>query len=328
MTAVAPSHRTPEAALEAGLTDGLGRPVRIASITRKMLGGGEADYPISRWRVTLTSGEELRLIFKRCTPDPEDETKGAIPGDFMREVLTYRHLLADPRLDAPKVYASVYDTTLGQYWLFIEDLGASTLEGAGLEEYLAAARYLGRMHGAYAGREDDLSRYGGLVQHTPEFYRALAAVARRNLLQHSDAAHLERFDRVMQRFDEAIAELLGHPRTLLHGDFSSHNVALQPDGRIRPIDWEWAAIGPAGWDLVRLYHDWQSNRTDFLSAYLAEFQSASRMPMDAAGLERRFTLCQIVYRVWFLYAVPDRFAEPGFVDGLLRDMERAWSRLA
>lgn len=323
------THATPEQVLEAGLSVHFKRPVRIARMESRLLGQGEADYPVSRLRVTLTSGEQVRVIFKRCAQevDPEGDLMEAPPSDYMREVLTYRHLLSNPTFDAPAVYASVYDPTLEQYWLFIEDLGTSTLEGGDLEDFLAATRYLGTMHGTYAGREEELRRCGSLVEHGPAFYRALAAGARRNLQQPGQEPHLDRFDRLMQRFDSVIRELLDQPRTLLHGDFSSHNIAVQSGRRIRPIDWEWAAIGPVGWDLVRLYYEWQSNRSDFLGAYLEEFQRCSSVPLDPDGLERRFSLCEVVYRVWFLWAVPNRFPEPGFVDGLLREMQKTLSGL-
>src|SRR5204863_533286 len=143
----------------------------------------------------------------------------------------------------------------GRYWLFLEDLGDGTLKHADNAGWRAAVRWLAAMHGTYLGREDELRALDCLGEHGRSYYVAIADQARENLRAAGAGPALERFDALMDRFGPAISDLAAQPRTLVHGDIFPRNIALQPGGRIRPFDWESAAIGLPVWDLVRLGHD-------------------------------------------------------------------------
>ena len=325
---VATEPSTPEQVLEAGLTAHFKRPVRIAEMDADSFWAEAIDRQIDRLRVTLESGEVLQMIFKRFNPEPglEHDSHEALK-DYKREVLVYRRLLCDPNFGAPALYASAYDPTREQYWLFMEDLGESTLDHKSLKHFLATAGWLGRMHGAYAGRQEELRRLGCLVEHDQQFYRALGSIAHRNFQVAGEKEDLERFEGLRPRFESAAGDLLRQPRTLLHGDFAPHNVIIEPDGRIRPLDWEWAAVGPVGWDLAGLYYEWQSDQADFLAAYAREFQRHSAISLDDGDIERAYSLCEVVYKLWILAMNPERFPHPGYVGRLLDKMEHAWDRL-
>src|SRR5437870_4661443 len=134
---------TPREALEEGLTDWLGRPVRIVDLTARPL-DARSTYAIERLEATLASGERLPVIFKPLQPRPGRDGNG-------REVLIYRRLLADRRFGAPALYASVHDEERRRYWLFLEDLGTATLKKCAREGWLAAVRWLAEMRGTYLG---------------------------------------------------------------------------------------------------------------------------------------------------------------------------------
>src|SRR5215211_8509040 len=125
-----------EQILARGLSDHFGRPVGIAELHSRFL-DTFSTHPISRLNLTLDSGEQLTVIFKRLQPRPDR--------DVRRRILIHRRLLAAARLDAPTVYASVCDEAQGRYWLFLEDMGEYKLGWCEIDAWLAALRWLARM---------------------------------------------------------------------------------------------------------------------------------------------------------------------------------------
>lgn len=309
----------PREVLEQGLRAYLGRPVRIARLKRRAL--ATSSHAIERLRVMLASGERLRVIFKRLRPGEK------LYGNE-GEVLIYRRLLDGGRFGAPVLYASVYDEAEERYWLFLEDLGSTTLEDGDDEEWFAAVRWLACMHGTCHGREDDLRALGCLMEHGPAYYHMVAQTARGNLeLAGADEA-LRRFDALMGGYDSLVAYLVGQRRTLVHGDVFTQNLIVQPGGRIRAIDWESAAIGLGAWDLARLLDGWGSMRAAFLSAYLAEFERHAAAPFDREGFQRVLGYCEILNALWHLRWSVEACQNAAAVESLLLIMEAAWQRLA
>ena len=310
--------RTPQGVLEEGLSRYFGRPVHIAALERQAL-EEQSTYPIERLRVTLVSGEELSVIFKRLRGQPR--FKGS-----RREVLIYRSLLAGQRFGAPALYASAYDEARGHYWLFLEDVGDETLHGDH-DNWLAAVRWLAEMHGVYWGQDEELRSLGYLAEQGPDYYQMLADAARRHLRLAGARRARVRFDSLMARYDAVVAYLVHQPRTLVHGDVLPHNLLLQPGPRIRPIDWEDAAIGLAAWDVARLLDGWGTDKPIFLAAYLSELARHAAVPLDQQAFHRALDHCAILnvlcHLGWDLKACRDA----SFVDGLLDELETAWDHL-
>jgi hypothetical protein len=309
----------PGEVLEQGLSAYFGRPVHIAGLRRRPL--TTSSHPIDRLRVTLASGECLRVIFKRLCPGEQ------LYGND-REVLIYRRLLDGERFGAPALYASVYDEGQRCYWLFLQDLGSTTLEEGDDEEWLAAVRWLARMHGTYHAQEDDLRELGCLMEHGPAYYHLVAQTARRNLELAGATEALVRFDALMGRHDSLVSYLVSEPRTLVHGDIFADNLITQPGGRIRAIDWESAAVGLGAWELVRLLDGWGAMKATFLAAYLAEFERHVTRPLDQEGFQRLFEHCEILNTLWHLRWSVEACQDTPVVEDLLLDMETRWQRLA
>jgi thiamine kinase-like enzyme len=111
----------------------------------------------------------------------------------------------------------------------------------------------------------------------------------------------------------------------LHGDVSCHNLIVQPGPRIRPVDWEWTAIGPAAWDVAKLLDGWpKEQRERLLSAYLDEFDRRAEAPLDRRGFRRDLDHCEVVKKLWYLRWWIRGCEEPAYVDRLLSKMERVW----
>ena len=305
--------------LEEGLSAFLGRPARLAAVECEPL--DTSSHPIDRLRLTLASGERLPVVFKRLQPGED------LYGNE-REVLVYRRLLCGRLLGAPALYASVYDPARGRYWLFLEDLGRSTLAEGDWDEWLAAVRWLGEMHGTYAGREDELRGLGCLMEHGPAYYHKVAETAQRNLDLADDRRALARFGALMERFDPLVAYLARQPRTLVHGDLFAENLVVGPGGRVRAIDWESAAVGLGAWELARLLDGWGRHKAAFVSAYLAEFERHAAVPPEPQTFAALFARCEILTALWHLRWSAQACRNAAFVDDHLSKMETVWDRLA
>jgi aminoglycoside/choline kinase family phosphotransferase len=304
--------------LQQGLSAYLGRAVQIAAIKRQPL--ETSSHAIDRLRVTLASGERLRVIFKRLCPGEK------LYGNE-REVLIYQRLLDGERFGAPALYASAFDEAQGRYWLFLEYLGLTTLEHGDTEDWFAAVRWLARMHGSYHGRQDDLRELGCLMDHGPAYYHMVAETARHNLELAGAAEGLARFDAVMDWYDSLVSYLVSQPRTLVHGDIFAQNLIVQPGGRIRAIDWESAAVGLGAWDLARLYDDWGAMKARFLAAYIDEFQRHVAGPFDPEGFRRLFAHCELLNGLWQLRQSVEACKDAAVLQELFLDMETRWQRV-
>ena len=310
-----PIHRE---VLEQGLSAHFGQPVRIAALKRRSQ--ATSSHAIERLWVILASGERLPVVFKRLQPGEE------LYGNE-REVLIYRRLLPGARFGAPALYASVYEEDASRYWLFLEDVGSSTLDDGDVEEWLTAARWLAGMHGTYHSREDELRALGCLMEHGPAYYQMIAQAARRHLELAGTGQALARFDALMGGFDSLVNYLVAEDQTLVHGDIFAQNLVIQAGGRIRPIDWESAAIGLGAWDLAKLLDGWGSMKTTFLAAYLAEFERHVGRPFDREGFQRLFGHCEFLNALWHLRWSVETCQDAAVVEGLLLDMETRWQRL-
>src|SRR5829696_2569095 len=310
-----------EGILTRGLHDHFGRQVRIVELHSRFLDDMVSTHPISRLHLTLDSGKQLTVIFKRLQPRPDR--------DVRRRILIHRRLLADERLDAPTVYASVCDEAQGRYWLFLEDVGEyNRLGWCGMDAWLATFRSLARMHAAHYGREEELRALGCLGEHSSAFYRFFACTAQEVLQRHAERHQLARFERLTVRwFDVSVAQLVRQPRTLVHGDSYEKNFMVQPGPRIRPIDWDYAAIGVAGWDVAQLAAGWGPEKLRLVEVYLDEFAQHATVSVDRRAFERTLAHCEIMRVLQVLYWWEGPYEDLAFVDVLLNQMESACHQL-
>lgn len=306
-----------EEALARGLREHFGRPVHIVELRSRFLDGFVSTHPISRLRLTLDEGEQLTVILKRLQPRPDR--------DVRRRILIHRRLLAGGRFDAPAVYASVCDEARGRYWLFLEDVGEWRLDWCDVADWQAAYRWLGRMHAAYHAREEELRALGCLGEHKPAFYCFFARAGREVLQRYAGRRRLARFERLMRRwFDVSVAYLERQPRTLVHGDMYCTNLMVQSGQRIRPIDWDSASIGVAGWDVAQLVAGWgEPEKARWISVYLDEFAQHASFLLDRRAFCRTLAHCEIMRVLQVMYWWEGPYENLAFLDKLLDEMESA-----
>jgi aminoglycoside phosphotransferase (APT) family kinase protein len=251
-----------------GLAQALGRPV--ASVVRRP------------WPYASTAPvEELaisgcpRLLFKDLSPRHRT-SRPEFVADPLREVEAYTSLLDG--LDAPACHGVV--ALQDRVWLFIELIDGEPLwQSEGLAAWLAAARWLARLHSApIPNGERLLCRDAAHLRCWID--RALAMTP-------SDA-----LDGVEDAADRAVELLGAWPPAFTHGEMYASNAIVQRGERgprIRPVDWEMAGVGPGLLDLAALISGrWDAaSRAQIVAAYraaLAHVPDRFETTLDAASL--------------------------------------------
>lgn len=304
------------------LADGLSRrqrrSVRIVGLRVRPL-AEYSSHPITRLVATLEDGSQLPVVFKTLQPHPAK--------DVRREVLLYERVLTHGQVGAPSLYASQRDEARGHYWLFLEDVGSLRLQWCDVEDWDRAFRWLAGMHAAYAGREAQLATAGCLGQHGADFYAGLVTAATRSLRDHGASREAARLERLSERWLASATALLGRqPRTLVHGDLSCHNVMVL-EGRTRALDWEWAGIGPAAWDVAKLLAGWGPRKRRLLKVYLAELRRCGTTPSDRDGFAAAVAQCEALQVLWYLWWWIGPCQDPAVVGGMLGRVESRWRML-
>lgn len=307
------------AALEHGLSQYFGRERTIVDVVLRPMSAW-STHPIDRLSIELDGWDHISIIYKRYRQMPDRDPRA--------EILLYERLLTDQRFGAPALYASVIDAERGRYWLFLEDVGNWRLEYFTVDGWLDAFRWLAGMHSAYAGQEADLIALGCLREHGPEFYRSLMKTARRSLERYGEAEALSRFDLLMdQWFNHSMDYLVRRPRTIVHGDLSCKNLMVDGDGNFRPVDWEWAGVGVAAWDVSKLLAGWGADKPRLLDAYMTELEHGSDAPVDRMAMRRDIVHCETLHALWYLGWWIEPCQDPAYVERVLEDMGSKWQCL-
>jgi len=241
-----------------GVGRAIGRPV--ASVRRR-----DWDYHSSHGMqeldVELTNGSRLAMIFKGGESADAQRTRPEFLYNPRREIDVYRDVLAKIDLDTPTFYGATIDEDPGQprYRLFIEHLrDAIPLWQCDFDLWPAAARWLKRLHSVTI---DTLPK--SLLRHDETFYWKWMERA---------AEHRAELRGVAKHYGDIVKRLVALPKAFIHGEFYPSNIMVQDNRRIRPIDWETAANGPALMDLAALCSGRfdESRRREAAEAYGAD----------------------------------------------------------
>lgn len=306
--------------LEEGLSQHLGRTVQIIESQSTPL-YSFSTHPIERIKVTLDDSQQLSVIFKQLQPITDLQIRSC-----GQEVYLYKRLLCGKHLGAPALYAEHHDEINGRYWLFLEDVGEWKLEYCDVDEWLNAFRWLARMHATYYGKDRELRTLNCLSEHGAKFYQHLAQMAGQSIQKNQPQA-LAYFNQLMAPLDNLIAHLDNQPQTLVHGDMSCHNLMVQAGVGIRPIDWEWAAIGVPAWDIAKLLSGWGKNKSRLLDTYFDEFVLHTDMPFDKGAFQQTLACCDILKTLWYLRWWIKPCQNSSFTEKLLNKIADRWQWL-
>jgi hypothetical protein len=263
--------------------------------------------------VTLDDATSVQILFKdlswEALPDGIRRVKPAFLHDPLREIETYRQLLAPARTGTAVCYGAVSDVPRGRWWLFLERVSASPLHEVGeFRLWQQVARWLAAFHARFAPAAGALRDAAPLLVCDADYYRLWLRRAREfagradNL--RGDAARRV-LERLARRHEEVIERLQALPATLIHGELYASNVLVrqQPDGlRVCPVDWEMAAVGPGLLDLAALTAGrWrEEQRMDLTLAYHDGLASAGVQPPSMAELLNALDCCRLHLAVQWL----------------------------
>jgi hypothetical protein len=176
------------------------------------------------------------LLLKDLSPRALPERARAAKLDFLhdpgREPEVYRSLLAGAGLGTAELSAAVSDPDRERYWLVLEKVSGKELYQVGeLERWAEAMQWLARCHDLFAG----IAPADYLVHYGRQFFELWPVRA---------GVSLPGYESVTDR-------LAALPATLVHGDLYASNV-LVGNGRVCPVDWELAGVGPGVLDVAAL----------------------------------------------------------------------------
>jgi aminoglycoside phosphotransferase (APT) family kinase protein len=242
----------------AELSRALGRPVR--GVERRAADFA-SSFVLEELEVTGADGAVERLIAKDAGT-PTRAGAAAKPAELLdpaRELAAYREVLGPWDIGAPALRGVV-----GEHVLLLEAIDGVPLWQAGdLALWEEAARWLARLHSRPAPSAG------------PPFVRYDATLLRGWLARARPLTGHAALDPVEAVWDAATARLAAWPTAFIHGDFYPQNV-LVAGGRIRPVDWELAGVGPGLLDLAALVSgDWGvAERARIVAAYAGAYSGA------------------------------------------------------
>ncbi|HEV8379252.1 MAG TPA: phosphotransferase [Tepidisphaeraceae bacterium] len=237
--------------------------------------------------VRLVSGEQFKIFLKDFGSfhHPKDTMKERRE----REVVVYRDILPDARLDTAKYYGSVRNETTGRFWLlleFVEGLPISHLE---FEDWVPSAGWLGRMYGYFSKHPELWKNCDALTVHNADFFHSTAQQALQSVTEFS-AVLGHRLDPIVGRYDKTVAVMTSQPLTFVHGTYRPAQIIIDKThtpARICPVDFEKAAIGASLYDLTFLVDGFDPPRLKQLfDAYRQEAEGCGVSVADDEEMKR------------------------------------------
>lgn len=276
---------------------------------------------------TLQEGERGSRVY-RLLPDGVGAAviaKRCIRNAAVVERCVYERVLPEVGTAAAPFYGCVEEPAGDFCWLFVGELTGSPYRSHQHEERVAAARWLGNLHGA-ASRSGQARQ---LPDRSPDHYRGLLTSARSELRTCiADSAPDSRQQALLgvtlrhcERLhgDWGVLESLcsDGPQTLVHGDFVAHNVFMQARGSdpsVLVIDWEKAGWGTPAEDLSSV------DLPAYAQAVRPHWPELPFESLQRLALAGRFFRC-LVFLDWLMPRL-----EPGPGERPLDDLERcnAW----
>lgn len=225
-----------------------------------------------------------------------------------REMRFYRDVAPAGELGIPRYYGSTLNRagrppregSPERHWLLLEFVDGTPVRYCGFEHWVAAAGWLGTMHGCFSRRLDQLDRCDWLERHSRDWFESRADAAVRSVAVVS-AALAERLAAALSRYDQTARVMADQPRTLLHGGYHALNVLVNVNGapgRICVTDWEEAGLGAPLADLSYFTNGFEPPRLDqLLDAYEASAAAsglASPSREEAVHVMRCFRLHKLI----------------------------------
>ena|ERR1051326_8054181 len=226
------------------------------------------------------------------------------------EAYVYREVVGPSGITGPIFYGDYRHPDTHDTWLFIEYLtnGVRLDETPSPEQSLIeAAVWSGHFHSGQQQRLES-GAFQGLKVYTQEFYQRWISRVKENARDSSNGW----LRQICDCFSKNLEGLTAPPQTVIHGEFTVHNV-LKTDHRICPVDWESAAVAPGEIDLASLTEGWPGPVVEACERAYENARWPNAAPPDFA---HRLTLARVYWSLRWL----------GHARGSL-DTEKAQKRL-
>ncbi|MEO7251010.1 MAG: aminoglycoside phosphotransferase family protein [Arenimonas sp.] len=256
--------------LAASLASVFGDDVEVLDRTRNLF---TSTFPSEIVTCRLKGGLTRRMLCKH-TGGQEHNAFGHRAG-LGYEGMVYRRVLVPLGVSAPALYGEFTDSETGEPWLAIEYVDEATLADGAPDIPRAlelASAWAGRFHALTdSGAFDFLTRYDR------DYYAQWAA--RTSVLAVNWHSRLPWLEGLCSRAWEMLGGIADLKSTVIHGEFTPHNILVRGD-EIFPIDWESAAIGLPEIDLVCLVDKWPQHIASRCEQAYAMARFRSGVPPD------------------------------------------------
>jgi hypothetical protein len=304
------------------VADEFGRGAAVAGIDRER-SDHSSSYAADVVTVRLAGGEVFRLFLKDFGSSelPKDE-----PGQQRdRELRVYRELLAGASLGTARYHGSVWEAAQGRFWLLLEFVGGTPLAYCDFDYWVAAAGWLARLHGHFAGQANRLRGCDFLVRHDDSFFWSKARLALAAVREVSPPL-ADRLAGALSGYGRCVEVMVGQPPTLVHGAYKPRHILVDRSSRppgLCPVDWELAALGSGYYDLAFLAYGFDPpSLGSLLDAYRDEAR-AHGMPVPGSDRMRHVVDCFRLHRVLKVLAgAQARELPEGTVASLVESGER------
>jgi hypothetical protein len=324
-----------------------GVDAEVEAFTAKPVGTGQIGDSIRFSLVYARAADDApaSLVGKFPSLDPTSFNAGVSGGNYVREVMFYRHLAPTALVSTPRCYAAEVDETTGEFVLLMEDLAPAEqgdqLKGVTLDQARLVIDEAAKLHASHWG-DEALGDYpwivGGrrAVQPIPaltaqDMWRSFKERYEGQL----DPVILENGARLAERIEQFRAARAG-PRCLTHYDFRPDNMMFATAAGGRPVtvlDWQSVALDAGPTDLgyflggalpaeVRREHE-----PEFLARYFEGLTSRGVSDYDEAMLKRDYALGGLrLLMIAFMSSIRVKRTPRG--DEMFLQMARSGTRLA
>ena len=258
-----------------------GKPVRVRELQREVC-EHVSSFHAEHLRVSLDTDECIPVFFKDLDPGHQIETARKVRagdlGPSYHELRVYQQILSRVDLGTPQLYAVRWEPDFGIYWIFLEDVGTSRLrDSRNYARWVPAARWAARFH--VAVRNLPQSHTSFLPVWDLAHYHRCAERAR-GILRELNVQDRALVSQALEHYESRIGWFAALPKTVIHGQFFGKNIMLRTrrgDRMLAVIDWETAALGPGGFDLVSVSSGrWTDvQRHSMWQAYFDEFNACT-----------------------------------------------------